>query len=182
MLQAAIVMNSLLGNSNAGVFGFSNCDYHSSIVADKEGKDYEIGFALGNMLEAAAQLNTSVFFVLITDGGVNMGPVAGGKYGVAAITDGGARSGALFGFFDYTKQPSAGASVHYVNGAQQNLQLGYCTSAGAVTSTLVGGGNAIIPAAFTVNYLSVLNRLGDIAKYSPVPLTTTQIDALRILA
>jgi hypothetical protein len=72
--NAAIVYNTLMGNSGPGVISIGGCDYHGEAVPGASGhgdfKDLEIGSEIGRAVEAAARLAKPLFIAVYSDGSV----------------------------------------------------------------------------------------------------------------
>jgi hypothetical protein len=169
-LRAAIVYNALMGNAGPSVITVDGCDYHNSVdptvldavtglpnMSHGDYKDLEIGQLVGNILEAAAQLNKPVFIAVYSDGAVSSTldkRIWTGDYGSASMA------------FMAHYRPTGVSN-------NRNSQLGAFTSGQAANTTPFFAKNPkFVSNVILANYLSVTGQLGLFPSLAPVGFLT----------
>lgn len=141
VIQAAITMNALNGNSGPGVWTLGGCDYHDGTQTTGDGQDLLMGQAIGRALEAAHKMGRSFFFQLLTDGGLS---AAQGTRNWQE--DAGARGLTVLGYYS----PKAAPKYH-----NNQMQIGfYDDSQAAVRSTIIGSDPLQVAYAVVANYMN----------------------------
>lgn len=152
VLAAALVMNSLKGNSGPSTWTLGGCDYHDGTQASGDAKDLDMGVQIGRAVQLAFQLKKPLFFQILTDGGVFSGRGNRNWNG-----DSGDKCMTIVGFYD-PKGPR--------NMIRQ--QVGYYTDGqGAERNTLIGSEPMLVGYAVLANYLNICGRLGEFASLAP---------------
>ena len=164
VLRAALVMNTLAGNTGPSVITIQGCDYHDGTQTTGDAKDLEIGTEIGRAVEAAKRLKVPLFIHVITDGGIYPDPGTRVWRGDSVET-----SMSVLGYYHPTQAPQ-----YHVAG---RVQIGaYTSNQGADRSTLIGANPALAANAALANYLSIAGKLDLLSTIYPQSIPANQLE------
>jgi hypothetical protein len=165
-VEAAVVMNTLKGQSGPGCITLGDCDYHTGGSEKGDLKDREMGQKIGRAVQLAHRLQRPLFFQLITDGGCDNAQGTRNWTGDSA-----GKCMTVIGYYRPDAPP-----------AMRRSQVGHYTSGQVADgSTLIGSEPFKVAFAVLANYLNVIGKLGDFEKYAPSGLfTPAQLESLLI--
>jgi hypothetical protein len=148
----AVTYNVINGNSGPGVITIDGCDYHDGTQTTGDGKDRELGEAIGRAIELANRMGRPLFFCVITDGGIYSDRGTRTWRG-----DAGSKGLAVMGYFHPKKIPE-----------MRKQQLGHFTDGqGVERTTYIGGDPKRVAYAILANYLQVNGKISDFKKLVP---------------
>lgn len=147
VLAAGIANACITGFVGPSCIAIGGYDYHDGSQTTGDQKDQEAGVMIGRCVELAHRLKKPFFFQVVTDGSCSSGK-GNRNWG----SDSGDRSLTLFGMYNPQKPVSL-----------IKTQIGQFTQGQiADLSTYVGGRTGNVANVVFLNYLSALNRVGDL--------------------
>ncbi len=142
--DAAVVYNTLMGNSISGYVEMGGYDYHGTGAANVLAQDTAAGTKVGRILETAATVSKPIFVVVTTDGSTASPPSSSPT---APSGDKGTH-GMLYVFaYDPSTKPAATKS-------QLGAYIFGGTDMGVDTSTTIGGSPNLAIGAIVANYMN----------------------------
>jgi hypothetical protein len=171
-VEAAVVMNTIKGQSGPGCVTLGGCDYHDGTATTGDAKDRTMGQKIGRAVQLAHRLQKPLMFQLITDGGCENNP---GTRNWTGDTPG--KCMTVLGYY----RPE-GAPTYRMDGTRPRIQVGNYTSGQIADSSHVIGSEPFkVAYAVLANYLSAIGRLGEFERLAPSGLfTPAQLESLLI--
>ncbi|MDZ4660486.1 MAG: hypothetical protein SGJ18_02585 [Pseudomonadota bacterium] len=151
-VAAALVMNTLKGQSGPAVWTLGDCDYHDGTQTTGDAKDLEMGVQIGRAIELAHRLKKPFFFQLLTDGGNEN--IEGTRMWSGDSED---KCMTVIGYYSPSGPPK-----------MIRTQVGHFTEGqGADRNTLLGRDPSLVGYAVFANYLNICGKIDEFPTHAP---------------
>ena len=164
---AAIIYNSLKGNSSSAGIEMGGYDYHGNARATTNAADQRAGEMVGRILETAAAMGKSVMIHVVSDGSVSAN--GGSAFGDQYNNDSGSRGTGLIFAYSPTARPR-------IKDDRFKHQLGFFTNGQGASDQTVVGTPTKAAAAVAANYLAFAGQSAKLEAVAPGIFQRSDLD------